>query len=393
MASRLIPQKEVQPSPMRILQRYILLEFLTNLISAVAVFTGLMLLMSLLQPLRRGFTLDQVVRIMHLYIPYVLTWSVPMSVLTAAVTTFAKFAESGELTAVQTCGVHVWQIMKPAVVTVAAICVLSFLANATWIPKANLLLQEQMARMAPEVLVARLQAGHRSVRVPPYAIDIKEVQGETLRSVNIRVSLNKEGTKVIVLRAPEAVLEAVSRASSPSLSLMMLNGTTTLIETAESGDDDSPALAGVPPREWTWAKNQMTLGEDATRARNVDEDERSLSELVRRLRTAKVGLLSRPDREELIMQLIEVHKRLSLSLVSLVFVLLGAPLGMLCRKSNRLIGFASGLGLALGLYYPLLLLGISLAKKAVVNPCIGLWFANVLFIAAGCLLSRAVVRG
>jgi len=376
---------------MRILQRYILLEFLTNLTSAVAVFTGLMLLLSLLRPLREGFTLGQVVRIMHLYIPYVLTWSVPMSVLTGGVTTFARFAESGELTAVQTSGVHVWQIMKPTVVTVAATCVLSFLANGTWIPKARLLLEGKMERMAPEVLIARLKAGHRSVDVPPYAIDIKEMQGGELRFVNIRVSLNQERTKVIVLRAQEAVLEPVTDGASPSLRLTMFEGTTTLIDTAHPGGSDS--RVGTPPREWAWARNMMVMGEDGTRVQDLDDDERSLSELLRRLRAADVGLLSRPDSKEAVERLIEVHKRLSLSIVNLVFVLLGAPLGMLCRRSNRLIGFASGLGLALGLYYPLLLLGISLAKKAVVSPCIGLWLANVIFIVAGCVLCRAVVRG
>jgi len=64
---------------------------------------------------------------------------------------------------------------------------------------------------------------------------------------------------------------------------------------------------------------------------------------------------------------------------------------MLCRRADKVIGFASSLFLALGLYYPLLLLGQALGKRGI-EPMIVMWAPNVLFTIAGFMLFRFVVR-
>jgi lipopolysaccharide export LptBFGC system permease protein LptF len=90
--------------------------------------------------------------------------------------------------------------------------------------------------------------------------------------------------------------------------------------------------------------------------------------------------------------LVEFHKRIALSTVNLIFGLLGAGLGMLSRKASRILGFAAALLLSFGVYYPLLVLGIWMAKEGLVPPWLGLWIPNLLFAAGGCALCRTVIR-
>jgi lipopolysaccharide export LptBFGC system permease protein LptF len=284
--------------------------------------------------------------------------------------------------------------MKPAVMAVAAICLFCYHANASWIPQTRHRLKQKTEQMAVDLFLARLRSGRRDFSFPPYDIDIKQVgEGNRLISVNIRASLNEEETKVLVIRAREAVLEAESDGHSSGLKLTMFDGATTLVEPPLSGMPGAPnAPESLPPREWSWEKDVMVIGGQSTEDMPFDEDEQTLASLLSKLRASNTGILDRPKAEPSRTQLIEAHKRLSLSIVSLVFVLLGSPLGMLCRKSNRLLGFASGLILSLGLYYPLLLFGIFLAKRSIVNPWLGLWLPNALFIIAGLWLSRSVLR-
>ena len=81
---------------------------------------------------------------------------------------------------------------------------------------------------------------------------------------------------------------------------------------------------------------------------------------------------------------VEIHKKLSIPFACIIFVLVGAPLGMKARKSGLAIGFAS-IGFFV-FYYVFLLGGEQLADRRLLPPGIAVWMPNIILGALGAIL-------
>ena len=80
--------------------------------------------------------------------------------------------------------------------------------------------------------------------------------------------------------------------------------------------------------------------------------------------------------------LVEVHKKFALAVACVVFILIGAPLGIMAKKG----GMAVGLGLSLGffvLYWAFLIGGEELADRQLIPAFWAMWSANILIGGAG----------
>jgi predicted regulator of Ras-like GTPase activity (Roadblock/LC7/MglB family) len=80
--------------------------------------------------------------------------------------------------------------------------------------------------------------------------------------------------------------------------------------------------------------------------------------------------------------LVEIHKKYAIPIASIVFILIGAPLGVLARRG----GFATGVGLSLGFflfYWALFIGGEDLADRQMVSPFLAMWSANFITGALG----------
>ena len=85
----------------------------------------------------------------------------------------------------------------------------------------------------------------------------------------------------------------------------------------------------------------------------------------------------------------EKQQRTSMAFGSLLFVILGAPVGILFAKRDFLSAFMSCFLPIITLYYPLMLFGINLGKEGTLDPGYALWIGNaVLHRAVGVRLSQ-----
>jgi len=82
---------------------------------------------------------------------------------------------------------------------------------------------------------------------------------------------------------------------------------------------------------------------------------------------------------------VEIYKKFSIPFACVVFVLVGAPLGMKARKSGLAIGFAS-LGFFV-FYYVFLLGGEQLADRRLLPPGIAVWTPNIVLGIVGLMLT------
>jgi lipopolysaccharide export system permease protein len=89
--------------------------------------------------------------------------------------------------------------------------------------------------------------------------------------------------------------------------------------------------------------------------------------------------------------LVEIHKKYSIPVACLVFVIIGAPLGFMARRG----GLATGGGLSLGfflLYWASLIGGEDLADRQFISPFVAMWSANFIVGIVGLYLLRRAAK-
>ena len=79
------------------------------------------------------------------------------------------------------------------------------------------------------------------------------------------------------------------------------------------------------------------------------------------------------------------HKKYALSLACFVFVLVGAPLGVLARRGGFGVGAAISLILFV-LYWMIMISGEKIAERGILDPMISMWLANAVMVTIGIAL-------
>ncbi len=88
---------------------------------------------------------------------------------------------------------------------------------------------------------------------------------------------------------------------------------------------------------------------------------------------------------------VEIHKKFSLAVACIVFVLLGAPIALRFPRGG--VGLVIGASLGVfALYYVCLIAGESFADDGVLPPWVAMWGANLVFTAVGLVLFARMGR-
>ncbi len=88
---------------------------------------------------------------------------------------------------------------------------------------------------------------------------------------------------------------------------------------------------------------------------------------------------------------VEIQKKLSIPFASLVFIIVGVPLGIMARKGSLGVAFSLSLGFFV-LYWAFLIGGEKLADRQFVSPFWAMWAANVITLVFGLFLVWRAVR-
>ncbi len=84
--------------------------------------------------------------------------------------------------------------------------------------------------------------------------------------------------------------------------------------------------------------------------------------------------------------------RISMACGSLMFVILGAPVGILFARRDFLSAFMTCFLPIITLYYPLMLVGQNMSKEGMLAPYVSLWIGNVILAVLAGLILPPVIR-
>ena len=348
-----------------------------------------------------------VLEVFVLNLAWIVAVSVPMSVLVATLMAFGRLSADNEVTAFKAGGVSFFQMVSPVLVSgiLLGSCHLYFMDVI--LPEANYRarsLMNDIHRARPTLLFT---GGIFMKDIPGYSILIDRVnpRNNEISGITIYETENLRYPRLMTAESGEFhVNETGSR-----LDLMLYDGEL-LQQDENTGRYFKEAFerqrfsirttpSGVQRSE-AGTRGDRELNIEMMR-KKIDDWQREIDEAAAHLEPGPVPPEAKADSIEAARAgaertislrqrqknsyIVEIHKKYAISAACLVFVLIGAPLGVRIRRSG--MGVSVGVSLCFFLlYWACLLGGEELADRDLFDPIWAMWAANIVIGVPGAFL-------
>ncbi len=437
---------------MRLLPRYIVRELILPFIFALGIIVFILFINFFLRAVDRflgkGLDLFTILEYLFLNLAWIVALAVPMAVLIATLMAFGRLSEDNEINALRSSGISFLTILQPALLFGSAVCLMLIFFNTLILPEMNFharLLAGDIRKMRPGM---DIEPGHFIDNIPDYSMIIRSKNGNLMEDVRIfskeskevQTSIYSETGKLSTL--DDAIILTLYDGEIHELDLenfsnyrrinfekhiitipaddLMLNRR----DTANRSDREM-TLGLMQEKKTKYAERKINVEErlqntinkvtgleilpenfaDAQKMLNRYKEEikrdTSITAAQLRLKERRIRSLERQAKNEYRLigsyiksgnkYSVEIHKKFSLPIACILFVLVGAPLGTLSQKGGFAVAIMLGFGFFL-IYYIFLIGGEEMADRNIVTPMIGMWTPNVILAFFGGYLTLHSVR-
>ncbi|MDB6058552.1 MAG: putative permease YjgP/YjgQ family protein [Verrucomicrobiales bacterium] len=375
----------------------------------VMVFTFVLLLGNLLKEIlslviNHQATAGLVLRALALLIPYILAFSLPIGMLTAALLVFGRFSADQELTAARAGGLSLVSLATPILIlslVLSGVCAWLNLqvAPAARVAYKNLLYDAGMAQPT------RALQANQYVDLGKYTLYVSKVQKDGTNVDNVLLyEYDDHHDLRAVIRSPTGVITP----STNSIQVI-LNKPYAVHKEPEGwiydGDSSSTTLnfplrsasaqkQNVPLSDMTftqlWQKlhelEQVRAAAPAPRQKNVTTNQPTAKSINSDSKIKEVSTdMSMPI-------LVQIHREFSFSFACIGFTLVGIPLAIRTQRKETSAGIAIALVLLL-VYYSFIILGQAWQSYPERAPHLIMWLPNFIFQAVGAVLLWRANKG
>ena len=174
---------------MRVLNRYILGDFLKSFLVTFGVLTFVMYIGTVVRAIdfmSRGVSGALIMRIFAYNIPYTLGFVIPMSVMTTTLLHFGRLSADGEITAMKASGLSLWQIASPVLFASVLLSLVCLYVNADLSPRAHYA-RRNMVRttLGDEDPTALIEEGQTINSFPGIQVYVGRKEGPRLEDIVI----------------------------------------------------------------------------------------------------------------------------------------------------------------------------------------------------------------
>ncbi|MGZ5568840.1 MAG: LptF/LptG family permease [Limisphaerales bacterium] len=392
---------------MKTLHLYLTRQVLATLAMTVLVFTFVLLLGNLLKEIlslviNHQATVGLVVRALALLIPYVLAFSLPIGMLTAALLVFGRFSADQELTAARAGGLSLVSLATPILIlslVLSGVCAWLNMqvAPASRVAYKNLLYEAGMAQPS------RALQANQFVDLGKYTLYVSKVQKDGIHVDNVLLyEYDDHHDLRAIVRSPTGALTSTSNSFQLVLDkpYAMHNDQTGWTYDGDSGSAtmDFPLRSqaaqkqNIPLSDMTftqlWGKlNELEQVRAAAPApRKVDKTKTQPQDTKQELKAKELATdLSMP-------LLVQIHREVAFSFACVGFTLIGIPLAIRAHRRETSAGMAMALVLLL-IYYSFIVLGQAWQSHPERAPHLIMWLPNFIFQAVGAVLLWRANKG
>jgi lipopolysaccharide export system permease protein len=353
---------------MTLLSKHIFKEFISLVAGVLICILIVYLCVEFLQKadrlIKHHATLSQVARYFLYSMPVMVTMSLPMATLIAALLSLGNLSSHNEIIAMRAGGVSLARIITPLLVGGLLISIFGFINNEFIMPfctsRANYIRSVEIEKNTQQVM---FQQSKLWLRGPNNSI------------VNIEfVSPNRtemHGLNIYVLNPDYSVRERIT-----AKSLIWDNGSWRLKHSRTIAIHEDTVQSRISDGEvFNIVGNPDDLGMIVK-----DSEEMSFSEMWDYVRQLKSSGYEATKYE------VDLHSKLAFPLTSLLVVLISIPFAFhKVRSGGAAKGFAFAILIAFA-YLTLMGIGQSLGNSSTLPPLIAAWLANIIFAAASILI-------
>jgi lipopolysaccharide export system permease protein len=369
---------------MRLSDRYALREAISPFLFGVAAFTAIFIasdivftVASLVAAGSAG--LADVIKLFLYKLPYVAKMTFPMAMLLGSLLGMARVSSSGELVAFRACGLSIGRLALPVLAFSFFVFLVSLFVGEALVPKAaraefeltNKILNRTEAWLKGDDLVQQRRSPNGLELV-----HIGKLRDEVITNVVVVEILNNG--EVTITRAEEAVWD--------SSSWYYGKGSTVVV----SPDGLSRV---VPPRSDEVVPSTSVRFEGVYRKLPLEESPEALSRIAQDVRPEsmtyhqlKLKIESMLERgvppSRVLKDRLELYTKISLPFSSVVFALIGLPLGIQPNRSGGSIGFGLSILIIL-VYYVIMTLGRAMGEGGSLPPILAAWLPNIVIGGVG----------
>jgi lipopolysaccharide export system permease protein len=351
-----------------LLDRYIFTELLSPFSISLGALCFVMLTRELLRLVEllvsKGVGIFAVLQVFAHLMPSFLVLTLPIAGIIASITAFGRLSFDKELVAMQTAGLSLMRLARPVLLFALLVFGLTLWLAQWGQPWSSTNLKKVALNLLRDQLVLALERGTFNEPIPKIMIYVPDVNNPEQTTTGIFVSdeRNADDPRIIVAQQYEVITDT----STDQVALHLQHG----VIHSRPNQADQYEHVSFASYDLKLPLNQS--GYSATEERPSYD---TIMALLAQSQWRDPSALRR---------LMEYYKDLAFPTASLIFCLLGIPVGIASKRSGRIGGFAVGV-LVVIVYYMLNIACEFLVTTATLPPFAGAWIPNGMFslLAAG----------
>ncbi|MBM4122294.1 MAG: LPS export ABC transporter permease LptF [Nitrospira sp.] len=358
----------------KILDRYIFTELLPPFAISLVALCFVMLTKELLRLVEllvsKGVGLLAVLKVFVHLLPSFLVLTLPIAGIIASITAFSRLSYDKELVAMRAAGLGLLRLSRPVLIFSCLVFGLTLLLSQWGQPWTSVSLKKLALNLLREQLTLALDRGVFNEPVPNMVMYVSDSQeGAGTRSIFISDERNPSEARVIVANSYHLLNEA----GSSQVGLRLFNGTIH----SQPRDPNQYHQVSFSTYDLKLSLNQSLYA--------AAEERPSREAVIERLNQTNW------QDTDALRRLTEYYKDLAFPTASLIFCMIGIPVGIVSKRSGRVGGFAVGVMIVV-VYYVLNVLCEFFVTTLVLPPFAGAWLPNLSFFAMGLMLFYRVSR-
>ena len=379
---------------MKLLHRHIFASVATTCLAAVSLFGFVLMLGNVLKDLLGYVLAGQLelgtfLRLIGLLVPFVVSYALPMGILTGVLLVLGRMSSDREITAIRASGVSVAGISAPIFFFALLGVVASLLVNFQFMPTARLAYQRELAEAVRQNPLSFIVPKTFIRDFPGIVIYVGDKKGDNTLKDFWLWEVDPQGRVKRFARADEGHITYDEKANNLTLTVQRAQ-----IEVRDAKDlENFASIAGAPSME----RATFFLPLDrVTGARTVQT---KLKWLTFPQLLAEWERLGRPDpnvpaaereRQRMKAQVV-FHEKCATAFSVLSFALLAIPLGIKVSRKETSANLGLAVALAMGYYFATVIVGW-FDNKPQFRPDLLMWVPNLMFQALGIWMFRKVDR-
>jgi len=332
---------------------------------------------------------DTFVRLIGLLVPFVVSYALPMGMLTGILLVLGRMSSDREITALRASGVSVAWLSAPILffaligVTVAA------LINFQFMPVARLAYQRELAESVRQNPLSFIVPKTFIHDFPDRVIYVGEKNGDVLKDIWIW-ELDKQKR---VVNSGRAASGRIDFDETHNKLILALNYLQAEVHDRKDPEDTAKIHSGG-------ASDQATFDlplDRITGERTVQKKlkwftfPQLIAEWRRRLHQPNPELSAAEQKQELMRVQITIHEKFATAFSVLSLALIAIPLGIKISRKETSANLGIGLALALGYYFATIVVGW-FDNSPALRPDLLMWLPNLAFQSLGLWMFYKVDR-